>query len=76
MSLLQRRTFLGGMTIAAGAAIATSGTSAQTSPPPRGTSPMVYAPKPFSLDPKNVKGISERVLVSHYENNYLGAVMR
>lgn len=37
---------------------------------------MTYDPKPLSLDPKAIKGISEKVLVSHYENNYLGAVKR
>jgi len=37
---------------------------------------MTYVPKPLSLDPKSIKGISERLLVSHYENNYLGAVKR
>jgi Fe-Mn family superoxide dismutase len=30
----------------------------------------------MSLDPKSIKGISEKVLVSHYENNYVGAVKR
>jgi len=37
---------------------------------------MTYEPKPLSLDPKGIKGISEKVLVSHYENNYVGAVKR
>ncbi len=37
---------------------------------------MSYEPKPMSFDPKNVKGISDKILVSHYENNYLGAVKR
>ena len=37
---------------------------------------MTYEPKPLSLDPKSIKGISEKVLVSHYENNYVGAVKR
>ena len=37
---------------------------------------MVHEIKPFSLDPKSVKGISEKILVSHYENNYAGAVKR
>jgi superoxide dismutase, Fe-Mn family len=32
--------------------------------------------KPLALDPKSVKGLSERILVSHYENNYTGAVKR
>jgi len=37
---------------------------------------MPYQAKPLSLDPKSIKGISEKVLVSHYENNYVGAVKR
>ena len=37
---------------------------------------MTYDPKPLSFDPKSIKGISEKVLVSHYENNYVGAVKR
>ena len=31
---------------------------------------------PALLDPKAIKGISEKVLVSHYENDYVGAVKR
>jgi Fe-Mn family superoxide dismutase len=41
-----------------------------------GAKPMTYDAKPLSLDPKSIKGISEKVLVSHYENNYVGAVQR
>lgn len=37
---------------------------------------MTYAPRPLSLDPKSINGMSEKVLVSHYENNYVGAVKR
>jgi len=37
---------------------------------------MTYEAKPLFTRPKNVKGISEKVLVSHYENNYVGAVKR
>jgi Fe-Mn family superoxide dismutase len=37
---------------------------------------MTYEAKPLSLDPKNIKGISEKVLISHFENNYVGAVKR
>lgn len=37
---------------------------------------MSYEAKPLSLDPKGIKGISEKVLISHYENNYVGAVKR
>jgi Fe-Mn family superoxide dismutase len=38
--------------------------------------PVTYQPKPLSLDPKSIKGISEKVITSHYENNYVGAVKR
>ena len=37
---------------------------------------MTYQPKPMPFDPKSIAGISEKVLVSHYENNYVGAVKR
>ena len=37
---------------------------------------MAYEIKPLSIDPKSIKGISEKVIVSHYENNYVGAVKR
>ena len=35
-----------------------------------------YQAKPLSLNPKSIAGISEKVIVSHYENNYVGAVKR
>ena len=37
---------------------------------------MPYTIKPMSFDPKKIKGLSEKILVSHYENNYSGAVKR
>jgi superoxide dismutase, Fe-Mn family len=37
---------------------------------------MIFTLKPLPLDPKNIKGFSEKLLVSHYENNYSGAVRR
>ena len=42
----------------------------------QGVKPMTYEPKPLSIDPKSINGISEKVLVSHYQNNYVGAVKR
>ena len=42
----------------------------------QGAKPMTYEPKPLSIDPKSINGISEKVLVSHYQNNYVGAVKR
>jgi superoxide dismutase, Fe-Mn family len=37
---------------------------------------MPYNMKPLSCDPSRVKGMSERLIVRHYENNYGGAVQR
>ena len=37
---------------------------------------MTYTMKPLACDPTRIKGMSERLLVSHYENNYGGAVNR
>ncbi|HEY0525599.1 MAG TPA: Fe-Mn family superoxide dismutase [Stellaceae bacterium] len=37
---------------------------------------MPYAMKPLACDPQRIKGMSERLIVSHYENNYGGAVKR
>src|ERR1044071_2326620 len=41
-----------------------------------GERPMPYTMKPLGCDPARVKGMSERLIVSHYENNYGGAVKR
>jgi Fe-Mn family superoxide dismutase len=76
---IERRDFLHGVGLAAGVAAASTliqqPAQAQAAPQP-GPKPMAYEIKPFSVDPKSVKGISEKVLVSHYENNYVGAVKR
>jgi superoxide dismutase, Fe-Mn family len=37
---------------------------------------MPYEVKPLACDPTRIKGMSEQLLVSHYENNYGGAVRR
>src|SRR5262245_48526357 len=37
---------------------------------------MTYSMKPLSCDPAQIKGMSERLIISHYENNYGGAVKR
>ena len=37
---------------------------------------MTYKLKPLPFDPTKIAGLSERMLVSHYENNYGGAVRR
>lgn len=37
---------------------------------------MSYAKKPLACDPARIKCMSERLITSHYENNYGGAVNR
>lgn len=37
---------------------------------------MSYEIKPLACDPAGMNGLSERIIVSHYENNYGGAVKR
>jgi superoxide dismutase, Fe-Mn family len=37
---------------------------------------MPYAMTPLACDPQRIKGMSEKLIVSHYENNYGGAVKR
>ena len=37
---------------------------------------MSYSMKPLGCDPQRIKGMSEKLIVSHYENNYGGAVKR
>jgi Fe-Mn family superoxide dismutase len=76
---LARREFICRSGLLASAALAASA-SAQSTPsqliPASGAKPMTYTVKPLPIDPKNVKGLSEKLLVSHYENNYSGAVRR
>ena len=37
---------------------------------------MAYTVKPLACDPTRIKGMSEKLIVSHYDNNYGGAVRR
>ena len=37
---------------------------------------MPYSVKPLSCNPATLKGLSERLIMSHWENNYGGAVRR
>jgi Fe-Mn family superoxide dismutase len=66
---LDRRLLLGGLALAGAAAI-TPQASAQPAPAPG------YTAQPLPFDPKAVPGLSEKLLVSHHDNNYVGAVKR
>jgi Fe-Mn family superoxide dismutase len=72
-----RRDFIRGVGAAAASTAILAGTQALAqSNQQTGGKMMAYQPKPMSFDPKSITGISEKVLVSHYENNYVGAVKR
>src|SRR5260221_452269 len=76
---LERRDFMRGGGLLAGTAIAVTlaeRTALAQTTPNAGAKPMIYDIKPMSFDPKAIKGLSEKILVSHYENNYSGAVKR
>ena len=67
---IERRDFIRGAGLVTGAALAatlsdTSAALAQATPNP-GPKPMTYDVKPLPFDPKSVKGLSEKLLVSHY----------
>jgi superoxide dismutase, Fe-Mn family len=71
---LDRRDILtGGALLSLGAAAITPAVAraATASLPPPG-----FTPLPLPFDPKMIAGLSERLLVSHHENNYVGAVKR
>jgi len=79
---LDRRSLIQtGSALTAGAAVAAAvwpgSAAAQTpGPAPSGGKPMKFDVKPLPFDPKKIKGLSEKLLVSHYDNNYTGAVKR
>jgi len=64
-----RRAFIA---VAAGAAVVAGAADALAQAPPK----VEYAIKKPPFDPAKVKGLSEKLLQSHWENNYSGAVKR
>jgi Fe-Mn family superoxide dismutase len=62
--------------VAAASAVSFAAEPALSQQNPNGAKAMSYQAKPLSLDPKSITGISEKVLLSHYQNNYVGAVNR
>ena len=67
-SIDRRQVFVGGALVAAAAVMA--GAAAAQTPP------AAPSPKPLPFDPKAIPGLSEKMLVSHHDNNYAGAVKR
>ena len=82
---MKRRDAFGVITMGAmGVAVSSDGvamaqkptSSAPGSAPPGSTGviPGQHAVKPLPFVPKNLRGLSERLIVSHHDNNYAGAV--
>lgn len=72
IDLDRRSAMLAGLAV--GAAIATQGcATAQNATAPASSG---IQPQPLPFDPKTIAGFSEKILVSHHDNNYVGAVNR
>jgi len=71
---IDRRTALA-VALTAGALLAASG-PAMAQQTAAGAPAKGYKPLPLPFDPKAIPGFSEKILVSHHDNNYVGAVTR
>lgn len=80
--MMDRRDLLtAGAMVSVGAAVLTpaSASAAATAVPaiaPPPASSFAPQPVPLPFDPKTITGLSEKLLVSHHDNNYVGAVKR
>jgi superoxide dismutase, Fe-Mn family len=70
--ILDRRQVFAAAAVLTAAASAATGAVAQAPAP----TAMAFAPKPLPFDPKSIVGLSEKLLVSHHDNNYVGSVTR
>lgn len=67
--MIDRRSAIAGGALLAAALAAGGGAEAQAGAG-------AIAPKPLPFDPKTIPGLSEKLLVSHHNNNYAGAAKR
>ena len=70
--MLDRRSLIAGAAVLT-AGVAMAGAAASQTP---AAAPTSWTPKPLPFDPKAIPGLSEKLLVSHHDNNYAGAVKR
>jgi len=68
MTTLDRRGLITGAALLGAAATIATG--------PARAAPSSPVAKPLPLDPKGIAGLSEKLLTSHHDNNYMGAVKR
>ena len=83
MNDISRRNAIGSIALGVAAAAAPAAASAATPTPAPGGSPMTtpapafaggHAVKPLHFDPTKLVGLSEKLIRSHWENNYQGSV--
>lgn len=80
MSIVTRREAIGTSALAAsGFALAGTAGTASAQPPQPSSGRIAafagqHAPKPLRFDPAKLIGLSERLITSHWENNYQGSV--
>jgi Fe-Mn family superoxide dismutase len=73
MTNMTRRTVVSGMG-AGTAAIAMGGMGAEAQPAPPSNPRRHHEPKPLPFNPARLEGLSERLITSHWQNNYIGSV--
>jgi Fe-Mn family superoxide dismutase len=76
MTMTRRETLAA---LAGGTAVLATAQAHAVAPPPSSETPAwpgpgKHAPKPLPFDPAKLKGISEKLIVSHHDNNYTAAV--
>ena len=80
MSIITRRQAIGTAALSAtGIALAGTGSAASAQDPAAAASRAAafagkHTPKPLRLNPAKLTGLSERLITSHWENNYQGSV--
>ncbi len=74
MANLTRRGAIGVAAAGATAAVLPTGASAQAEPRPVPAFSGDHQPKPLKFDPAKLTGLSEKLVTSHWQNNYQGSV--
>ena len=62
--------------LAAGAALAALATASEAIAQPTAPPQPAFAPQPLPFEPASLGWLSEKLIVSHHDNNYVGAVTR
>jgi Fe-Mn family superoxide dismutase len=73
---LNRRGFMLNAAALGAAAAAANGAVGSAQAETASQASVIFTPKPLPFEPAKIKGFSEKILTSHYENNYGGAVKR